>query len=306
MEISVILSTYKRAELLARTLNSFCFLTNKAFDWEVIVVDNANDPETQYKISEFSAKLPVKCIVETKKGKNNALNTAVETAKGDLLVFTDDDIIADCNWLTQMWEGSKRWPDFSIFGGKILPDFPPGSVPISAEHPFYSCAYVVADWKNEEGQYPARYVWGPNMAIRSRIFHEGARFDSNIGPCGNNYIMGSETELTGRLEKMGNGAIFLPLSLVFHQIRPEQLEITWLYGRAFRYGRSLAQTSGSRTVPFIFKAPRFLFRELLTAAIKKTAFFFYRKKKHYYGIEYWIIRGEIYQFRIASEPPNSD
>lgn len=297
MDISVLLATYKRAEILLQTLESFCLLNTGTLEWEILVVDNADDERTRQLIEKYRDKLPIRYLLETKRGKNNALNKAIPGAKGTLIVFTDDDIIAERNWLFEMWEGAKRWPDCSIFGGRILPKFPPGKIPIPREHPFFSGAYAVLDLKRDEGPYRAQDVWGSNMAIRSEVFHRGWRFNPAIGPKGDNYIMGSETELTKRLEKAGFHSIYLPRSLVYHQIRPEQMKLEWIYGRAFRSGRSQAQQYGYPNVPYLFGVPRPLVRELIQLGMEKILHSLDRYKAIDSGIEYWIARGKFYQYR---------
>ena len=302
MDISVIFSTYRRLDTLTRTMESLCQLNDNGLHWEVIVVDNAGDAATQQLIKNYSSKLPLTCIVETKPGKNNALNSAIEIASGELFVFTDDDIIADQNWLQEMWKGTQRWPDYMVFGGKILPKFPAGKVPIDQLHPFFNGAYVVANWDIPEGEYDSFLVWGPNMAIRSAVFMQGYRFNTDIGPSGTNYIMGSETELTFRLKYAGMGSIYLPNSFVYHQIRLEQLQVNWLYGRAFRYGRSQAHANElPAQVVRIFNAPRFLIRKLFTLVFKRIIYCFSTNKKYDYGIQYWMLRGNIHQYRKGAK-----
>lgn len=269
IDISVILATYKRPTLLSQTLESLCHVRTQGLKWEVIIVDNADDPKTRQVISGFHDRLPVSCLVEVRGGKNNALNKAVEIARGDLFVFTDDDIIADPQWLMEVWEGSRRWPDIAIFGGRIVPLFPPGRVPISSGHPFFSGAYALLDRDIDEGRCNPKELWGPNLAIRSHIFRDGWRYNPNIGPTGDNYIMGSETELLKRLQKAGMSAVFLPKSLVHHQIRPEQLEVAWLYRRAFKFGRFQAVSWGKPDVPYLFGAPRYLYRKLVTLYLQR-------------------------------------
>ena len=189
------------------------------------MVDNAGGERTRKTVTKFSNKLPIKYLVEMKPGKNNALNTALPQAEGEIFVFTDDDIVADPNWLIEIREGMKRWSEYHVFDGRILPKWPNGKG-ILFEHPFLKGAYTIADWDIPEGFYSARRVWGPNMAIRASIFRNGWRYDPNIGPGGSqNYIMGSETELVNRLEEAGYRAVYLPRSFVFHQIRPEQMNM---------------------------------------------------------------------------------
>ncbi len=57
-------------------------------------------------------------------------------------VFTDDDVIPCTNWLADLWTASCRWSGDSIFGGKILPLFPP-STPDWLRDPDLPCAALV-------------------------------------------------------------------------------------------------------------------------------------------------------------------
>ena len=95
MNLSVILATYKRTPLLSRTLESMAKLDSGRLDWELVVADNANDEETRSLVDRFRDSLPVRYLVEEGKGKNLALNRAVKEARGELFVFTDDDVVAE-------------------------------------------------------------------------------------------------------------------------------------------------------------------------------------------------------------------
>jgi GT2 family glycosyltransferase len=241
--------------------------------------------------------LNVTYLVERKRGKNNALTRGLNRAQGELLIFTDDDVIADPAWLVEMWEGAARWPDDAVFGGRIIPKFDSPRIPISRKHPFFRGAYVLADWNINEGPYDASYVWGPNMAVRADIFRKGWALNTAVGPSGGNYIMGSETEFTVRLEKAGFRSVYLPRSLVFHQIRPEQLKAKWLYGRSFRDGRQKALWYGRPNVPEVFGVPRFMIRQLIETKIKRLLYFYDRERAIDFGIKYWNIKGMLYQYR---------
>ena len=118
--------------------------------------------------------------------------------------------------------------------------------------------------------------------------------------------MGGETELTKRLEKDGIKSIYLPRSLVYHRIRPEQLNTKWLYRRAFAQGRAEAWYSGRVRVPTLLGVPRYLVRELIEAYAKRTAFFLKKTRSIKMGIEYWRIRGKIYQYKRKYSNKNLD
>lgn len=299
MDISVIFATYKRTKLLEETLNSFLSLQTENLTWEIILVDNAGDQEAEIVAKKFTNLLPLRYLSVTRRGKNNALNRAISEAQGELFVFTDDDVVVESNWLIEMWEGANRWPDNYVFGGKILPKYPEGQVP-SFDHPFIISAFAIADYDIPEGIYEAYRVWGPNMAIRGLLFREGWKFNAAIGPDGSaTYVPGSETDLTKRLEKAGNPSIYLPKSLVHHQIRREQLDIDWLYGRAFRFGQQYSYEENKSNISMYFGIPWHLIRKIIKAYIRIALSLFNKDKKINFDrwLFLWDTRGRIHWYR---------
>ena len=99
MNISILIPTYKRIAILTKTLEGFCDLNVSTIDWEILLVDNAGDPETRNVVKKFQNKIPIKYLIETNPGKNHALNLGLRHTKGELIVFTDDDIKAEKMWL---------------------------------------------------------------------------------------------------------------------------------------------------------------------------------------------------------------
>ena len=267
MDVSVVLATYKRQDILQKTLESFSQLDCPALKWELWVVDNAGDPATEKVVQTWAEKLPINYLVELEAGKNNAINRALAEINGQLVVLTDDDIIANPDWLIQLWQGAQRWPEHVVFGGRVLPHWPSGYGPHDLSNPYLVGAYAIANWAFPEGEYEPIKVFGPNMAVRRKIFDEGWRFDGSIGPCQNpGYVMGSETELVMRLEKAGNSPVYLPGALVCHQIRPEQMNFEWLKKRAFRAGLGAAALdSNDPDVKCFAGVPRYLIRKYFEA-----------------------------------------
>lgn len=299
MHVSVILTTFNRPALLQQTLHSMCELEAGGLEYEIVVVDNAGDQATARVVRDVSDRIPVRCVVETTRGQNNARNRVIPEVRGELVAFTDDDVIVTRRWLRELWAGSQRWPRDPVFGGRVLPKWPNGKA-FEVDSRFMLGAYVIADWGVEEGPYWAWKVFSPNMAIRASVFAGGVRFDPEIGPNGtDNYVMGSESELTTRLENQGLRAIYLPQSLVYHQIRPEQMDPKWLYGRAFRSGRAAAYRDPSPDVPKICGVPRYTVRRLCEAFVRCQWSVLSRNWKARFdsGVAYWYARGLIHQYR---------
>lgn len=297
MKISIIIATYNRNDLLEQTLHGLANMDTKDLDWELILADNAGNNETARLCKSFSASIPLKYIVEKQPGKNSALNTALNHATGDLLIFTDDDVIPDSAWVKSLVDAANRWKDVDLFGGRILPKYPDGlTAPLIKDPVFLRIAYVIADWDLPEGEYPDGKIkiWGPNMMVRRRVFEQGLLFNTNIGPSSGNYIMGSETEFLQRASNAGHAAIFVPSAFVYHQIRSEQLSNTWIYGRAFRMGRGLAHHDMTTAV---LKIKKWMLREIITLYARYIYSCIFESESEIleHGINFHIMRGQLYQ-----------
>lgn len=301
MNISIILATYKRPDTLHAVLRSFCELECEGIQWEILVADNAGGDEARDVVAQFEIQLPVTLIIETHLGKSSALNSAMAKATGDLFLFTDDDVVVDPKWLIATWEGVKKRPHHSVFGGRILPKFPDAtsaaSLPIDFSHTWVKGCYAIADSENEEGEFHPWMVFGPNWAMRSDLFRMGFFFRTDLGP-GTELIVGEETELAYRLHKAGMVLAYIPQSLVYHQIRPEQLTVQWLYERVFKSGQSWALNGGLPNVPLLFGVPRYLYKSVIIKYFKYLASFLQanQQTRFHSGLKYWFEKGYFYQF----------
>lgn len=242
--------------------------------WRIIAVNNGSQDDTGNILESYREKLPLLILNEDRRGKNFALNKAIDHANGDLLVFTDDDVVPDPYWLLNLEKCAANNPTYGIFGGAIQPKWPrePGewllnNVPLGM-------VFAVTDpsWQGAEVTPMNGDVWGPNMAIRKTVFDETqARFQTAVGPDGSqNYIMGSESELVKRLQKAGIKAWFCPESKVQHIIRENQLDIAWILRRFYRHGRSsyVHDHQKNPTAPRIFGMERWILIKYLNTAIK--------------------------------------
>ena len=296
MKVSIIFATYNRNEILTQTLQGLVDMDTIGLDWEVVLVDNAGNDETARISASFSASLPLKFLVETAPGKNNALNTALNHASGDLFIFTDDDIIPDPAWAKSLVGAADRWQTSDLFGGRILPKYPAGKTAAPINDPeFLAVTYVIADWDLPEGEhFPVTKTWGPNMMVRRRVFDQGLRFNPDIGPTGSNYVMGSEIDFLKRARTAGHTDVYVPSALVYHQIRPEQLTHSWILGRAFRLGRSVPYRDQPKPD---LKIKKWMLREFVNLLVRYIYSYAVgtESERLENGIKLYILRGHIYQ-----------
>lgn len=104
MKISIIIQTYNRATLLDETLQTLVNQSYPKTDYEILVVDNCSTDHTKQIVEKYAECTDnhVSYLYEPRHGSHFARNGAVKCAKGDILYFTDDDILAEKDMLEQI------------------------------------------------------------------------------------------------------------------------------------------------------------------------------------------------------------
>ena len=188
---------------LPRVLQAYCDVEAPRGGWKLLVVDNGSTDRTRDILSSFSDRLPLGCLFEGRRGQNSSRNKALPELAGDLAVFTDDDAIPRPDWLRRLRSAADEHPEYSIFGGTILPRWERAPEDWLLRWVPLPIGFALTDPAWEEGPIRTSWVFSPNMAIRASIFRDGYRFDEDFGPREGSYAMGSETELTQRLATAG-------------------------------------------------------------------------------------------------------
>lgn len=124
VDVSVIIATRNRAALLAATLSHLARQEVGTTTWEVVVVDNGSVDDTAGVLRSASEALPLITLNEPAPGKNKAMNRALAAARGALLLFSDDDVLAEPDWIAEMAAAAGRWPGDDVFGGEVRLAFP--------------------------------------------------------------------------------------------------------------------------------------------------------------------------------------
>ncbi|MBT8448006.1 MAG: glycosyltransferase, partial [Gammaproteobacteria bacterium] len=254
--ITVLMATRNGAQTLPRMLERCCRLQHAPAGWRLVAIDNASTDETPAILRGYADRLPVTILEQPRPGKNRSLNTGLDYLArqpdgNELIVFTDDDTLPEADWLQAWQRCAAAHPDHDVFAGRITPawdTYPPAwltrLVPLAV-------TYAVNHARQREGPTPSSLVWGPNMAVRRTLFDAGHRFDEDVGPGPGNYRMGSETEFTGRMQRLGHGCWHCVAPSVGHIILPAQMDVAWLLNRAYRIGRGAAgQAASGAWVPF--------------------------------------------------------
>jgi L-malate glycosyltransferase len=307
--LTVLLATRNRSKLFASVLESFTRLQAPASGWKLVVVDNGSTDQTPQVLASFANRLPLHLLAEPRLGKNFALNSGLALIEGDLTVLTDDDVFPNPDWLIQLRTATDAQPDFSIFGGAVVPhwELPPPSWIDWADQ---GAAFAITPTEWKDGPIAANCIWGPNMAVRSNVFQSGIRFDTSMGPRGANYLQGGDTELTRRLNSIGHKAWHVHGAVVQHFIRKDQLDKDWVMRRAIRHGRGeyrLGHAEEVTTRRLLLGSPRYLYRQLYTEARHMAKAFLTRRHDDLFRA-HWrfnFIRGQIQEARALSGERNA-
>lgn len=274
--ISLVFTSFNGAKTLPLMLNSLTKLTPPKNGWKIIAVNNASTDETNEVLTEFIDKLPLTILFEAKPGKNKALNCAIPYFEGEHIVFTDDDVIPNPDWLINYEIAATKNEQYSVFAGQVrhhwLSPPPKWLIQLAAE----GRAYAGTPLDLPEGDIDWKKIKGPNLMVKSNIF-ENVIFSPDIGPDGTStYVAGSETEFLKRLHHMHYQMLFVPEASVKHIVRSKQNKLSTILKRYFRIGKGaerLMPTQYEAKIPTIFGFPRYWVKQLLKDLFQSVRYF---------------------------------
>jgi glycosyltransferase involved in cell wall biosynthesis len=290
VKYSIIIATYNRASELVDTLKGLAKLETTA-PWEVIVADNNSTDSTRQVVEDAAPAFPAPLtyVFEGTQGKAAALNTAIRQAQGEILVFTDDDALAEPDWLERAGAALEA-TDAAYVGGRVLPRWEtsrPDWIPNRSGRLWAVVALL--DFGSERREFGRGIGWplGVNMAVRARVFHElGIWWDNRYDRIGNSLRGQGQREWCLRVRAAGLRGIYTPDMVVHHLVPADRLRKAyfrrWFYwygvARAVLYGHHGLdmetpdeQTHDFAKVPHVAGVPRYMFRSAAHHAAQAIA-----------------------------------
>jgi len=114
-EISVLISTYNRPDLLREALVSFCDQTIDHGRYEVVLVDDGSaDSEVTAIVEEFTDRLQIVGVCAGHAGRSAAKNLCVLLSRAPIVLFFDDDDRVTPDYLERHLEGHEKRPDEGV------------------------------------------------------------------------------------------------------------------------------------------------------------------------------------------------
>ena len=232
-DLSIVICTYNRAASLQLTLAALAAqVTRASIRWEVVIVDNNSTDATHAVIQRLvsTADIPSRYVFVAEQGLSRARNAGVAASRGDIIAFTDDDVLPAADWVDRI-AITMAETNAHVVGGRIVPTWleePPAWLRHrSALHG----ALAILDYANAMpvlDAHRAPSVWGANMAFRRCVFERVGGFDTRRGLVGATLHRGEEIDLVARALAAGCQAVYEPSIIVSHRIGPERMRMAYL------------------------------------------------------------------------------
>jgi GT2 family glycosyltransferase len=198
---------------------------------DVLVVDNAPTSDATERLVR-SDYPDVRYVREPRPGLDWARNRAILECRGDILAYTDDDVVVDRQWVTALARVFAADPEVMAVTGLVIPH----ELETDAQRQFERYGGFGRGFQRWWYRAPAgrpitplhggtgKFGTGANMAFRRRIFDEIGGFDPalDVGTCTNG---GGDLEMFFRVLKHGHTLVYEPSALVRHRHRREPAQL---------------------------------------------------------------------------------
>jgi glycosyltransferase involved in cell wall biosynthesis len=243
VRFSVVICTYNRAKYLGETLESIAKQNYPKDKFEIVIVDNNSNDDTEVVSSTFKSQYPdltVLYFMESQQGISYGRNKGVFEASGEFIAFIDDDETIDPDYLTHLDRFFSDYPDASLCGGPVVPI-------LETARPNWLSPYTM---RPITGAYnkgkkiitvkPKDYPGTGHATFRRSLFLQYGGFNTELGRKGNSLMGAEDKDFFLRLIQNGVKCYYFPLAVIYHHIPASKLtddffrRITYAIGKSER------------------------------------------------------------------------
>ena len=193
---------------------------------DILVVDNAPQTDATKELIE-SHYSEVRYVREPRPGLDWARNRAILEAKGEIIAYTDDDVVVDPGWVKGLAEVFSENPEVMAVTGLVVPyELEAESQVLFEAYGGFGRGFERKWYRNLEDKLPWQWLGagqfgtGANMAYRRSIFETIGFFDLalDVGTITNG---GGDLEMFIRILKAGHTLVYEPKAMIRHRHRQE-------------------------------------------------------------------------------------
>ena len=236
MDVTVIIPSYNRAGFLRETMQSILGQSFPPDRYEIIFIDNGSTDNTGEIIAAINAENSgrIRYVYEPRPGLLVGRHLGASLARGRILLYGDDDIIASPDWVGEV---CRCYQDEMVgaASGRVLPRF---EVPPPAWVKLFPETYIsIIDPGDEYREVDRSFAYGCNMSVRKDVFYEVGGFNpDSMPPDLIRFVGDGETALMERVAASRYKMVYNPAAYVYHVIPAGRLTIDFYKKRAFFQG----------------------------------------------------------------------
>lgn len=253
--VSIIIPTYNRSSLISITLDSLLAQTYPSDKYEIVVVDNHSTDETATIVKDYEQRTEgrVRYFYEGRQGSHYARNNVVKHVRGELLYFTDDDMITDAHALEELVRVMVEHPEVGTATGRVLPKW--------QEQPtewllHYFVNGMLSLFDMDEELYVGDTdcgIFSCHQMVRKDLFVQAGGYNPDI--VDGEWLGDNETGLCIKIKKLGAKFAFTHKSETLHIIPPRRMTQEYFNKRFANQGNCDSYTN--------YRQCRFSDKELL-------------------------------------------
>jgi glycosyltransferase involved in cell wall biosynthesis len=235
--ITVAICSYNRCDYLLDTLTDVNRFKAAPEHAEVVVINNNSTDGTEDMLERFewTSSLTLRTFNESKQGLSHARNRAIKEAQGRYVLFLDDDVYAEPEFLRLWVDELTAHPHLSGAGGRIIVHFD-GEEPRWFPPILHSILGHHFPYGNAQ-QYSGRaYPTGAHMLIKKDWFQKRGAFNPLLGRNGKVLGGGEEKDVFTKMKSNGDALWFFPKCVIKHRIGTSRLSRDYVMRQAFGMG----------------------------------------------------------------------
>lgn len=212
--VSIVVLNYNGKSLLSDCLDSL-EKTNYQGDWKVWVIDNGSTDGSQTEALNRGSRFS---LIELRENKGYAagMNAGWDASRGDFVIFANNDLTFDEQWLSALMEFMTSSDDFALAMPKILDGTDRSLINAAGTSmDFTGLGYNRGIGKPDRGQYDQPedipYACGALLAARTKVLQELGAFDESY------FIYHEDVDLSLRARLAGYKICYVPKSIVWHR-----------------------------------------------------------------------------------------